>query len=102
MTDPQLMLALKARDEGIQAVSHSNATFIETVRSAARMICRKNGTVSADDVREWAKQRGIEPTHKNAWGAVFCKSEFEFVCYFRSRQLSGRGNLISRWRLRNQ
>jgi hypothetical protein len=96
----QLELAIKYRDAGIAAISARNQTFLETVRGAARMICRRHGTVTADDVRKWADENGIEPTGKNAWGAVFKSRDFVAVGFTTSRQVQGHGNLQRVWALR--
>ncbi len=99
----QLSLALKNRDRGIERTAAANATFLETMRSVARMIARKQGTVTADDLREWAAAHPSEvekPTSQNAWGAIFKGKEFEVVDMVMSRQVQGRGNRIFRWKLR--
>lgn len=96
-----LQLALSLRDRGIEQVSLNNASFLETMRGVARMICREKGEVTADDIREWAKQHSIEPTHKNCWGAIFKNGEFESKGFVRSKQVSGRGNWIMVWRLKS-
>lgn len=100
--DPQLAMALKLRDEGIAAVAGNNQVFIATMIGVARLSCRQGETVTADDLREWAKQRGLEPTHSNCWGALCAspewKQSFEFSGYTKSRQLTGHGNLLRVWR----
>lgn len=102
-----LEAALAARDAGIKKTASKNATFIETLRGVARLICHRKGTVTADDLKEWVAQHPNEieqPTHYNAYGAIFCsktwKKEFEFVRYVKSRQVQGHGNLIREWRLK--
>jgi len=100
-----LEAALAAREEGVKKVASKNATFIETMRGVARLICHRQGTVTADDLKAWAAANDMQPTHYNAYGAIFCskawKAEFEFVRYVKSRQVQGHGNLIREWRLRN-
>ena len=96
----QLELAIKARDAGIAAISSRNQTFLETVRGAARMICRRQGTVTADDVRKWADENGIEPKHRNCWGAVFKTPDFEIAGFTRSSQIQGHGNRICVYRIK--
>lgn len=113
MTGQQIKLdleaALAARDEGVQKTASKNATFIETMRGVARLICQRQGTVTADDLKEWMSHNpGLVdmPTHYNAWGAVFCnpswRREFEFVGFIKSRQVQGHGNLIRQWKLKGQ
>lgn len=98
--NPQIELAIAERDAGIAAVAARNQTFLETVRGAARMICRRQGTVTADDVRKWADENGIEPTHRNCWGAVFKTPDFEFAGLTRSAQVQGHGNRICIYRIK--
>ena len=97
-----LFTARRRRDAGIARVSAKNATFLETMRGVARMICRQKGYVTADDLREWVSQHPEigEPSHYNVYGAVFHRSEFvpgEFVV---SKQVRGHGNRIRVHRLK--
>ena len=98
----QLDLALAERDRGIARVKSKNADFVETLKSVARMIARKKGTVCADDLRKWADENGIVPTSSNAWGAVFCRNpDFELAGYKRSEQKQGHANLQRIWKLKS-
>jgi len=99
--DPQLMLALKARDEGIARVAGNNQTFIESARSIARMLCRQHGETNADEVRAECEKRGILPRHPNAFGAVFKTKEFCAVGEYVSRKVNSHGNKLYRWALSN-
>ena len=95
-----LFTARRARDRGINRVSSKNATFLETMRGVARMICRQKGSVTADDLRVWAARNGIQPSHANAWGAIFHRSEFEPGEFVVSKQIQGHSNRIRLWRLK--
>lgn len=100
----QLALALAERDRGIARVKSKNADWVETMRSAARMLARRKADriITADDLREWVKTHPEvgEPTHYNAYGAVFCRNpDFEFAGYTKSVQPQGHGNIIRKWRL---
>ena len=96
-----LPLALAERDKGIARVKAKNSDFVETLKSVARMIARKNGTVCADDLRKWADENGMVPTSSNAWGAIFCRNkDFKLVGYSRSSLIQGHGNLQRVWALR--
>ena len=97
-----LFAARRGRDRGIARVAAKNGTFLETMRGVARMICRQKGSVTADDLREWADRNGIQPSHQNAWGAVFHHSEFEPGEFVVSRQVQGHSNRIRLWRLREK
>ena len=101
----QLDLALAERDLGISRVKAKNSDFVETMRGVARMLARQkpDRTITADDLRDWLKFHAEvgEPTHYNAYGAIFCRNDdFEFVGYTKSLQKQGHGNLIRRWRLK--
>ena len=97
----QLDLALAERDLGVARVKAKNADFIATLKGAARMIARKNGTVCADDLRKWADEKGMIPTSCNAWGVIFCRNkDFKLVGYSRSTLVQGHGNLQRVWALR--
>ncbi len=97
-----LFTARRRRDAGIARVSNKNATFLETLRSVARMICRQKGYVTSDDLREWVSQHPEigEPSHYNVYGAVFHRSEFEPGEFVVSKQVQGHSNRIRLWRLK--
>jgi hypothetical protein len=101
-----LKAALEARDAGIKKVTSRNSVFITTTCGIARLLCRQKGSITADDIREEAAKRGMEPTHYNCWGALFRSPEwqrdFEFVGYTKSRQVRGHGNRICVYRLKQQ
>lgn len=100
----QLELAIAERDKCIARVKAKNADFVETMKSVARMIARKKGTVCADDLREWLKEHPEigEPTSYNAMGAIFCRNkDFKLVGYSRSVLIQGHGNLQRIWALRD-
>lgn len=92
----------KRRNTGIAQVTSKNGTFVETLKSVARMIARNKGTVTADDLRIWADRNGMEPTSPNAYGAIFAKNpDFEPCGFCPSAQPNRRGGMIRVWRLRN-
>ena len=95
-----LFTARRRRDAGIARVSSKNAAFLEAMRGVARMICRQKGSVTADDLREWAARNDIQPSHANTWGAVFHRSEFEPSEFVVSKQIQGHSNRIRLWRLK--
>ncbi len=102
----QLELAIEARDRGVARVKSKNSDFVETMRGVARLLARRapDHVVTADDLRQWLMENPYvgEPTHYNAWGAIFCRNDdFEFVGYTKSRQVQGHGNVIRMWRLKS-
>ena len=100
MTTLDLSAALKARNEGIALALSHDQVFTATARGLARMLCREKGEITMDDVREACAKMGLVPHHKNCWGTVFHRSEFEPVGLTRSKQVQGHGNLIRVWKLR--
>jgi hypothetical protein len=89
------------RETGLSRVSHHNNTFLETMRSVARMLLRKGGfAISTDDLRKYAECHNIHPDHPNAWGAVFRDKSF-VPCGFRQSTRENRhAGLIRVWTLR--
>lgn len=83
---------------GLDLVTNHNPDFLYLVRTEAERLCRKNGLVSADELREWAKNNGITPNHPNAWGAVF-RTGFRRVGYKQSTTTSAHHRAISVWKL---
>lgn len=85
---------------GLALVEGSNQEFVEHIRAYAREFAREYDTVTVDNLRRYALGRGIEPDHKNAWGAIFMGREWECVGYEPSTIPTNRGRVIRRWRLR--
>ena len=59
------------KDDGLAGVADNNIAFLAVMRAEARRIYETRGWVSSDDLRVYASQQNLEPTHQNAWGAVF-------------------------------
>lgn len=85
---------------GLDLVESNAQTFVETMRSHAREIARKNVTVTSDDLREIADRDNFHPHHKNAWGAIFRGSEWMQIGYTKSRITSNHSRVIAVWALR--
>ena len=83
--------------QGIEQVTYNNQDFVQMMRNYALAHAQKHGTVTADDMRELARARGIEPLHPNAWGAVFSSKDFRGVDYTKSRTPSCHGRAIRVW-----
>jgi len=96
-------LAQRQKELGLEIVENNNRTFIETMRSAARMLARKKEIISNDDLRDWYeknKARVPGPLHPNAWGAIFKTGEWVSVGFIGSEQVSRRGGIIRLWKLK--
>lgn len=95
-----LQSAIHARDQGIARIIDNNGTFVETMRGIARLIARRRGIVSSDDLRKVATDYGITPNHENAWGAIFRGNEWVAAGSIQSQIPSNHGRLIRTWRLK--
>ncbi len=101
-------LDAKKADEGKQLglnlIESNNPSFLETIRSIARIMIRKQGPITADDLRVWyednrGERRIPEPTSHNVWGNVFRTKDFVFLGHVKSKQIQGHGNRIGLWGL---
>lgn len=97
-------LSEQQKQLGLELVETSNATFLETMRSKARMLARKKGMITADDVREYYEQHKhelqIKPTSPNVWGALFSTNEWLWIGYRKSKRVSNHSRPIGVWRLK--
>lgn len=93
---------MKARDEGIAKIIDSCGTYVETARGVARLICRRKGIVSMDDVREVLSAHGVTAPHPNAIGAVFKGNEWVPVGFMKSKVPSNHARTIRTWRLKTE
>ena len=91
----------RLRNKGVSQVASKNGGFIELMRGVALMIARRKGTVTADDLSEWAGEHQVKPTSPNAIGAVFTNNKDLEPCGFcPSAQPNRRGGLIRVWRIK--
>lgn len=86
---------------GLALVERNNPNFVETMRSRARVLARRNGAVTSDDLRGEAIALGVEPAHPNAWGAIFRGKEWALEGFEPSVHPSNHGRTIRRWSLRS-
>ena len=73
-SQPQLDLWAGGEDrrrDGQSSVETSNSNFVALMRNHAVSIATKFGKVTSDDLREYAKNHAIVPSHPNAWGSIF-------------------------------
>lgn len=71
MTQLSLTEGRLLKEQGQILVSSNNQHFLALMREEARRISDERGWVSSDDLRVYASQLDLEPTHPNAWGAIF-------------------------------
>lgn len=93
----QLGLALK--EEGLDAVSVTDKTWVESMRESAIRISNLKGMVSSDDLREISAKSGYLPKHPNSWGAILRGKDWEMVGRKRSTHPSNHAREIKifRW-----
>lgn len=99
-------LADSEKQLALDYLEDRNGTFVQTMRSVAKIKAQQNGEVTTDDLREWIEEYGIkkglpEPTSMNAMGTIFRGKEWVFVRFTKSRLVQGHGNLIRVWRLKD-
>lgn len=96
---PTLFDGNALKDAGIKRVSAHNEEWLRHARARAREVWIERGNVTVDDLREclgyW------QPTHPNAWGAVFKSGDFEPCGWKASTTPSCHGRMIRVWRLKN-
>jgi hypothetical protein len=86
-----------ARNLGIERVASRNVEFLRRCREFALAVCISSGSVTIEDVRDFARAQGLVPTHPNAWGAVFKTADFEPVGYHVNTIESAHARTVRRW-----
>ena len=92
---------VRGLDAGIESVISNNECFVATMRGCARIIARRKGAVSCDDLRQLAGEYGIQPNHENAWGGIFRGGEWVPVGRIKSKVPSNQAREIKTWALRS-
>lgn len=75
--DSRLADALK--QEGLDAIEESGRDFLALMRAEAIRISESRGWVTSDDLRVYASQNNLEPTHRNVWGAIFHGTKWKVI-----------------------
>lgn len=90
------------KDAGIAKVAMNNAAFVSALVNKAHALGSRVGEITADDLRKWADEHDIRPTHPNAWGAVFRElgrhPRWQRTGFQKSRIPSNHARMISTWR----
>lgn len=85
---------------GLDLVTDHNQDFVAILRAYAEAFCLNHGTVTTDDLRDYADEHGLQPNHPNAWGAIFRGKRFVEAGRVKSRRTSNHAREIRRWALR--
>ena len=89
-----------ARDRGLSLVESRDRSLAEILRDEARRIARTAGTVTIDDVRDFADEHGFAAPHKNFWGCIFRGDEWIAVGSEPSGRVGKHAHRNTVWRLR--
>jgi hypothetical protein len=92
-----LGLGESLKEDGLAQIEESNEGFVWEVRRYAELFCSRHGSVTSDDLRRYAIERGIAPNHQNAWGAVFRGGGWRVVGRKKSEFASNHGREIRIW-----
>jgi hypothetical protein len=85
------------KEDGLESVSANNKAFLALMRAEARRLSEQRGWVSIDDLRVYASQLNIEPTHCNAYGAIFKGPRWQVVGRRKSAVPSSHAREIRLW-----
>ena len=66
-----LSRGIALKEDGLDNISSNNKSFLALMRAEAVRIASQRGWVTSDDLRVYASELNIEPTHCNAYGAIF-------------------------------
>lgn len=88
---------LQLKRDGLDRVFSNNAEFIAVMRAEAIRIATQRGWVTSDDLRVYASQLNLEPTHQNAWGSILRGPCWKVVGRRKSAVPQGHGREIKIW-----
>lgn len=67
------------KSDGQELVAGHNAEFVALMRAEAIRISNERGWVTSDDLRVYASQLDLAPSHPNCWGSLFRGPEWKVV-----------------------
>lgn len=85
---------------GQDAMESSDGSFVGILREWARQLSRargEDGWVTSDDLRAYADQMGLIPSHSNAWGSIFRGPRWVIVGRHRSTIPGNHNREIRKW-----
>jgi len=91
-------LGLQLKQRGLDAVEHSNPTWVESMRWWAKHQSRQHGKVSADDVRRFSRQLDWQPESPNAYGAIFRGKHWQCIGRKKSEHPGNHSREIRVWK----
>jgi len=94
----QMNLGLRLKDRGLDAVENSNESWVDTMRKYAVWFSLKAGSVTADNVRQYARNIDFQPDSPNAYGAIFRGKGWKCVGRTKSSHPGNHAREIRVWR----
>jgi hypothetical protein len=85
------------RDHGLEKVGRNNDEFMHRCRQYAIDCCRREGSVTIEQVRIFATCEAIIPTHPNAWGTIFKAKGFKPTGFAQNGMESAHARLVRVW-----
>lgn len=85
------------KNDGLASVAENNTAFLALMRAEAIRISQSRGWITSDDLRVYASQLNIEPTHQNAWGAIFRGPQWKVVGHRKSAVPGNHAREIKIW-----
>lgn len=98
--DGRLSAALK--EEGLDAIERTSQSFVDLMRAEAQRISMERGMVTSDDLRVYASQCDLKPSHPNAWGSIFRGPRWQVVGRRKSAVPSSHHREIKVWQYVNE
>ena len=86
-----------AKDAGLDSVESNNPNFVANMRLVAKEIVLACGRVSCDDLRVYARDNNIVPSHPNAWGAIFRGKGWKQIGRKKSKLVTNHAREIRIW-----
>lgn len=81
---------------GMERVERNNLLWVRTMRGYLRAMALA-GPVTAEDAHELAQRLNWEPTHHNAYGALFRGREWRRIGYQQASRPSAHARVLSMW-----
>ena len=85
------------KQHGQDMAGWGSLNFVVTMREVAKQMSLEKGSVTIDDLRVYAVQHGLQPTHPNAWGTLFIEKGWLRLEDTKSGIRSNRNRRVGIW-----
>lgn len=92
-----LSKGLLLKRQSLDQVKENNREFVQHMRAVAIDIALDEGSVTIDDVREYADRIDWQPRHPNAWGAIFINRGWQVIGTSLSKRPANHAHIIRVW-----